>query len=274
MSQSEESGAGWKHRLHEVIFEAETPGGKAFDVALLWCILLSVTAVVLESVKGIEADYGRVLRYAEWGFTILFTIEYVLRLMCVQRPAAYARSFFGVVDLLAILPTYVSILVPGAQSLLLIRALRLIRIFRVLKLARFVSESRVLLDALRASRVKITVFLFTVLMLVLLIGALMYLIEGEEHGFTSIPRGVYWAVVTMTTVGYGDMAPQTVLGQTLASAVMIVGYGIIAVPTGIVTAEIAYASRGVKVSTQACQSCSAEGHDPDAKFCKACGEAL
>ncbi len=274
MFRHEESGSGWKDRLHEVIFEADTPAGKAFDVVLLWCILLSVAAVVLESVKGIEAVYGSWLRFAEWGFTILFTIEYVLRLMCVRRPAAYARSFFGVVDLLAILPTYVSLFIPGMQPLLLLRALRLIRVFRVLKLARYVGESQVLMNALRASRVKITVFLVTVLMLVLVIGTLMYLIEGEENGFTSIPKGVYWAVVTMTTVGYGDIAPHTVLGQTLAAGVMILGYGIIAVPTGIVTAEIAFASRGGLVSTQACRSCSAEGHDPDAKFCKFCGEEL
>jgi voltage-gated potassium channel len=259
--------------LHEVVFEAETPAGRAFDLVLIALILLSVLAVLLESVASIRVAWGRQLQWLEWGITLLFTIEYVLRLVSVARPVAYARSFFGVVDLLAVLPTYVSLVVPGAQSLLVIRSLRLLRVFRVLKMGHFVGEAQVLRRALRASSRKIAVFLVTVLTLVLIIGAAMYLLEGPEHGFTSIPLAIYWAIVTMTTVGYGDLAPQTVLGKMLASAVMIVGYGIIAVPTGIVTAELTAAGRRV-VTTQSCPACSMEGHDVDARHCKHCGAAL
>ena len=265
---------GLRHTLYEVIFEAETPAGRAFDVALLVLILISVVAVMLESVTGIRALYGRELLWLEWGITILFTIEYVLRLAVVRRPARYATSFFGVVDLLAVLPTYLSLVVVGAQSLLVIRAIRLLRVFRVLKMAHFLGEARVLKIALAASARKITVFLFTVLTMVLLIGATMYLIEGPESGFTSIPQSMYWAIVTMTTVGYGDVAPQTVLGKMLASVVMIVGYGIIAVPTGIVTVEMADAFRRKAVTAEACPACGREGHDPDADFCKYCGARL
>ncbi len=263
----------WRNSLHEVIFEADTASGKTFDVVLLVCILLSIVAVLLESVAEIAALYGPILRTAEWAFTILFTVEYVLRLMSVGRPLRYALSFFGVVDLLAIVPTYFSLVVAGSQSLIVIRALRLLRVFRVLKLAHFVGEARMLRAALRASTTKIVVFLGTVLTLVLIIGAIMYLIEGEERGFTSIPQSIYWAIVTMTTVGYGDIAPHTVAGKALASVVMILGYGIIAVPTGIVTVEIAAATR-LPVSTQACPECSSEGHDSDAKFCKYCASQL
>ena len=259
--------------MHEIIFEADTTAGRAFDVLLLWCIVISVLAVLLESVESVQVRYATLLRVAEWIFTILFTVEYGLRLTCTGRPLRYAASFFGVVDLLAIVPTYLSLLLPGAQTLLVIRALRLLRVFRVLKLVRFVEEARVLGRALRASRHKITVFLGTVLTLVLILGTLMYLIEGEANGFDSIPRGIYWAIVTLTTVGYGDIAPTTVLGQMLASLVMILGYAIIAVPTGIVTVELSRATMK-KVSTQACPQCSAEGHDADAKHCKYCGARL
>jgi voltage-gated potassium channel len=262
-----------KARLHEVIFEADTPAGKTFDVALLLLIVLSVVAVMLETVAGVRAQYGPILRAFEWLVTILFTVEYLLRLYCVGKPARYARSFFGIVDLLAILPTYLSVLIPGAQSLLVIRALRLLRVFRVLKLVHFVGEASELWAAMRASARKIIVFLGTVLTIVVIVGSLMYIVEGEAHGFTSIPVSIYWAIVTMTTVGYGDIAPQTPLGKILASAIMIMGYGIIAVPTGIVSAEIARApSRAV--SAQACPRCSREGHDPDAAYCKFCGERL
>ena len=264
----------WRGFLHEVIFEADTPLGRGFDVALIALILLSVLAVLLESVEGIRVAYGRELYWLEWAVTAVFTVEYLLRLAAVERPGAYARSFFGVVDLLAVLPTYVSLLVPGAQSLLVIRSLRLLRIFRILKMAHFVGEAQVLRRALHASSRKITVFLVTVSTLVLIIGAAMYLIEGPVHGFTSIPLSIYWAIVTMTTVGYGDLAPATVLGKMLASVVMIVGYGIIAVPTGIVTAELALESRRLAVSNQACPVCSGEGHDADARHCKFCGAAL
>ena len=263
----------WRERLHEIIFEAETPAGKAFDVALLVCIVASVATVMLESVSSIRAQYGTILRALEWGFTILFTVEYVLRLICVGRPLRYATSFFGVVDLLAIAPTYLSIFFAGAQSLIVIRALRLLRIFRVLKLAHFVGEASMLREALRASMRKITVFLGTVLTVVVIVGALMYLVEGEASGFTSIPQGMYWAIVTLTTVGYGDVAPQTFVGKLLASVVMILGYGIIAVPTGIVTVELAQARRA-PISTEACPDCGVGGHDSDAEFCKYCGAHL
>ncbi len=263
----------WRFRLHEVIFEADTPGGKAFDIALLVCIGLSILAVLLESVAGIREVHGVALRRVEWAFTILFTAEYLLRLLSVGRPWRYATSFYGVVDLLAILPTYLSLVVAGTQSLLVIRALRLLRIFRILKLAHFIGEARVMRQALQASSRRITVFLGTVLILVLIVGSLMYLIEGEEHGFTSIPQSIYWAIVTMTTVGYGDIAPQTLPGRILASLVMIMGYGIIAVPAGLVTVEMAVAGKR-RVSTQACTECSAEGHDSDAKFCKYCAAKL
>jgi voltage-gated potassium channel len=267
------SNPGWRARLHEIIFEADTPAGKAFDVSLLVCIVLSVLAVLLESVATIRQQYGGLLRTVEWIFTILFTVEYVLRLICVGRPSRYASSFFGVIDFLAIVPTYLSLVIAGTQSLAVIRALRLLRVFRVLKLAHFVGEARMLRAAVRASTRKIIVFLGTVVTLILIVGALMYLIEGEENGFTSIPQSIYWAVVTMTTVGYGDIAPHTLLGKVLASIVMIIGYGIIAVPTGIVTVEIASAARK-SISTQCCPQCSADGHDPDAVFCKYCASRL
>ena len=266
-------GSPWRSRLHEVIFEADTRSGKVFDVALLVCIVASVVAVVLESVASIRATYGPALRLVEWGFTLLFTVEYVLRLVSIGRPWRYATSFFGVVDLLAILPTYMSLLVNGSQSLAVIRALRLLRIFRILKLARFVGAERLLQAAIRASVRKIVVFLGAVLTLVLIIGSLMYVIEGEANGFTNIPQSIYWAIVTMTTVGYGDIAPQTVLGKLFASTVMILGYGIIAVPTGIVTVELANLGSGA-ISTQACPQCAAEGHTSDANFCKYCGAKL
>ncbi len=273
MSESTSSIAGWRFKLHEIIFEADTAGGKAFDIALLLAIVLSIVAVLLESVAGVRADYGALLRSIEWVFTLLFTVEYVLRLICVGRPLRYALSFFGVVDFLAIVPTYLSVIIAGAQSLIVIRAIRLLRVFRVLKLAHFVGEAQILRAALRASMRKIVVFVGAVLTMVLIIGALMYLIEGEEHGFTNIPESIYWAIVTMTTVGYGDIAPATVLGRLLASVVMITGYGIIAVPTGIVTVEIAGARRKY-LSTQVCLQCAAEGHDADAAFCKYCGARL
>ena len=264
----------WRHHLHEIIFEADTPAGRAFDVGLLVCILISVAAVLLESVPDIQLRFGRWLRGLEWAVTVLFTAEYLLRLVSVGKPLRYALSFFGLVDLLAILPTYLSLFIAGTQSLIVIRALRLLRVFRVLKLMHFLGEAQMLLAALRASFRKITVFLGTVLTLVLIIGALMYLIEGEASGFTSIPESIYWAIVTLTTVGYGDIAPQTPLGKSLASLVMVTGYGILAVPTGIVTVELAQLSTKKPVSTQACPECSGEGHDVDARFCKHCGAHL
>jgi len=262
----------WRTRLHEVIFEADTPAGRAFDIALLIVIVVSVVAVMLESVADIRRRYGDLLRVLEWVVTITFTIEYVLRLLAVDRPSRYARSFFGIVDLLAIVPTYLGLFVPEAHSLMVVRVVRLLRVFRVLKLARFLGEAQLLLRALRASRRKITVFLGAIVTVVIVVGALMYVIEGEANGFTSIPTSMYWAVVTLTTVGYGDIAPRTTLGQLLAALLMILGYGIIAVPTGIVTVELANASRAV--SRQACPGCGIEGHDVDATHCKACGAHL
>ena len=259
--------------LHEIIFEADTPAGKVFDVLLIVSIVASVVLVMLDSVSSIQIAYGQLLYLGEWFFTLLFTVEYILRLFCVGRPLAYATSFFGVVDLLAILPTYLSIFFPGTQYFLVIRILRVLRIFRVLKLVTYVGETRMLMQALRASRRKITVFLFAVLTLVIIFGALIYLIEDPETGFTSIPRSIYWAIVTLTTVGYGDIFPQTDLGQAVSAIIMIIGYGIIAVPTGIVTAEMTQVYKR-SVSTQACPQCSAEGHDTDARFCKYCGSTL
>jgi voltage-gated potassium channel len=267
--------APWRERLRVIIFEADTPTGKAFDVVLLVAILLSVLAVMLDSVASIRAVHGRALDVAEWVFTLLFTLEYALRLVCVPVPWHYARSFFGIVDLLAVLPTYLSLLLPGAEHLLVIRGLRLLRIFRVFKLGRFLGEASILRKALADSRHKVTVFLGTIAILVTILGTAMYLIEGGENGFTSIPISVYWAVVTMTTVGYGDIAPQTVAGKALATLVMILGYSIIAVPTGIVTAEIVESAVASKrVSTRCCPQCMAEGHDTDAHFCKECGAQL
>ena len=265
-------------RLHTVIFEADTPGGKAFDVALLIAILLSIAVVCLESVAEYRAQYRTLLRTVEWVLTVLFTVEYLLRLYCVGKPLQYARSFYGVVDLLAILPTYLSLVFPGAHSLIIIRVLRLLRVFRVFKLGHFVQEAEILRLALTNSRRKILVFIGGVLSLVLILGTLMYIVEtGSDGGFTNIPESVYWAIVTMTTVGYGDIAPATVLGKFIASFVMILGYGIIAVPTGIVGVEMHRASRSVEgadISTQACPACAAEGHVPEAAFCNRCGAAL
>jgi voltage-gated potassium channel len=256
-----------------VIFEADTSAGKTFDILLLIAIVLSVIAVMLESVNSIEARYGSWLRAAEWGFTLLFTVEYSLRMACVERPIRYARSFFGIVDLLAILPTYLSLLVPGSQSLLVIRSVRLLRIFRVFKLVRYLSEANVLLAALRSGSRKVLVFLGTIIVLIAILGSAMYIIEGEENGFTSVPLSMYWAVVTMTTVGYGDIIPQTVAGKFVATLVMITGYCIIAIPTGIVTAEIIQSSRA-NITTRHCPGCFSEGHDLDSRFCKDCGTAL
>ena len=263
---------GWRHRLHTVVFESDTPAGRAFDIALLVLISLSVVVVILESMKSWRRDFGAQLFAAELFFTIVFSVEYILRLISVRRPLHYAKSFYGLVDLLAIVPGFVALLVPGTQALLVVRALRLLRVFRILKLGAYVSEADFLASALRASRRKISVFLMAVVTTVIFVGALMYVVEGEKHGFVDIPTGMYWAVVTLTTVGYGDLSPATPLGRFLASAVMILGYGIIAVPTGIVSAEMARSSK--TESNQSCPHCSAEGHDLDARHCKYCGAQL
>jgi len=261
-----------RSKLHEIIFEADTPTGKLFDIGLIVSIVFSVVIVMLDSVKPINLRYGDIFFKLEWFFTVLFTIEYVLRIYCVRKPLSYVTSFYGIVDLLAIAPTYLSLILPGSRYLLVIRLLRVLRIFRVLKFVQYLGEAKQLMRALRASRRKITIFIFTVLTIVVIMGSLMYIIEGEKNGFTSIPKSIYWAIVTLTTVGYGDIAPKTNLGQALAAMIMIMGYAIIAVPTGIFTVEMSRAYG--KVSTQACQACGAEGHDYDAVFCKYCGTKL
>ena len=261
-------------RLHKIIFEAETPAGKLFDVLLIISIVLSIVIVMLDSIKGINDIYGEYLNFLEWTFTIIFTMEYALRLFCTGKPVRYILSFFGVVDFLAILPTYISLFFPGSQYLGVVRVLRLLRVFRVLKLVQYVSEMKRLTQALFLSRRKIEVFLYGVITLVIILGSLMYVIEGEDNGFTSIPRGIYWAIVTMTTVGYGDIYPKTNLGQFLASLVMVIGYSIIAVPTGIITAELTNFDSAQQVTTITCHQCSTEGHDKDASFCKFCGAPL
>jgi voltage-gated potassium channel len=267
--------SGWRAAGHEIIFESDTPAGKAFDVALIFAIFSSIVVVMLESVATIQAEHGAALTAAEWVLTGLFTVEYILRLLCVGSPKRYARSFFGLVDLFSILPTFASLLVPGTQALVVIRTVRILRVFRVLKLANYVRESETMMRALVASRRKIEVFLSAVLMLVVISGSLMYVIEGPENGFTSIPRGIYWAIVTLTTVGYGDIAPQTNLGQAISAMIMIMGYGIIAVPTGIVSVQMARAeNQAHTVSGQACPSCGGGGHASDAEFCRLCGARM
>ena len=267
----------WRSRLYDVIFEADTPAGKNFDLLLIVSILLSVVAVMLDSDRVFRSEHGVLLYNIEWFFTILFTAEYVLRLICVKSKLRYSTSLFGIVDLLAIVPTYLSLFLPGSQFLLVIRILRVLRIFRILKLVKYLNEADLLITALKASRRKITVFLFTVLTLVVILGSLMYLIEGGENGFTSIPASIYWAIVTLTTVGYGDTVPQTPLGMALSSVVMILGYSIIAVPTGVVTAEISFASmeeRDRRRTRLVCDNCGNNNNDSDALFCKLCGTKL
>ncbi|TDO05095.1 ion transporter [Sunxiuqinia elliptica] len=261
-----------KQELYEIIFEADTPKGKAFDVILLITILISILLVLLESVPSINAEYRGLLRILEWVITLVFTLEYLLRIFIVKRPFKYIFSFYGIIDLLAVLPTYLSLVFVGSHSLVVIRAIRLLRVFRIFKLNRYTVAGNNLSRALWSSREKIFVFLFFIINLVIIVGTLMYLIEGPENGFVSIPSSIYWAIVTMTTVGYGDISPQTPLGQLLASVVMIAGYAIIAVPTGIVTAEMMRTPD--KTNTQVCPQCLHDKHDNDAVFCKKCGTPL
>jgi voltage-gated potassium channel len=262
-----------KDTVFTVIFEAETPAGKTFDVALIIAILVSVLAVMLDTVPRLHAQYGDLLYAMEWAFTMVFMIEYGLRLWCINDKSRYAFSFYGVIDLLGILPTFVSLFYVGAQHLLVIRIIRVLRVFRVLRMMRYVGEANMLRDALISSQRKITVFLLSVAAMVVVFGSLMYLIEGAENGFTSIPKSMYWAVITLTTVGYGDITPQTPFGQFIASLVMISGYAIIAVPTGIVTMGLVEAGRKQE-HTRTCPDCSAEGHASTASFCWRCGHTL
>lgn len=272
--KQEEKLSPWQETLNEVIFGSETAGGKAFDVALIVLIGCSVLIVMLDSVAAFHQRFASTLTLLEWTFTLLFTLEYLLRLLCVRRPWLYMRSFYGLVDLLSVLPTYIGLLFPPAQYTMVVRILRLLRIFRVLKLSVYLHEANLLLTALINSRRKIMVFLYAVLTLVVICGALMYIIEGDAAGFTSIPRSMYWTIVTLTTVGYGDIAPQTSLGQIIASLIMIMGYGIIAVPTGIYSAELIKTANQPTLRNDACPDCGAIGHDLDADFCKYCGHHL
>ena len=262
-----------RERLHDTIFQHDDPAERAFDIVLMVAIVLSVLVVMLDSVASISAAYGRYLYAAEWFFTGLFTLEYLLRLWTARDRLGYARSFYGVVDLLSVLPTWLSILFPAGRFLVVLRVLRVLRVFRILKLAEYVEQGAVLSAALRASRYKITVFVSTVITVTVVVGSLMYLIEGSSAGFTSIPQSVYWAIVTLTTVGYGDVAPESPLGKALAATLMIMGYGIIAVPTGIVTLELDRASRA-QAPRRVCRGCGVDRHDADATYCKHCGTQL
>jgi len=264
---------GWRRALYNTVFESDTKLGKVFDIVLIGAILLSILVIMLESVAGFRRTYGQILQYLEWFFTILFTIEYILRMIAVSRPISYVTSFYGIIDLISIIPTYLSLIFNGSQALLVIRSLRLLRIFRILKLSHYMGAANVLTAALKASRIKISVFLFSVVIMVTIIGSVMYLVEGEKNGFTSIPISIYWAIVTLTTVGYDDISPKTPLGQALSSLVMILGFGIIAIPTGIVSVELATASIS-KTPTNTCPHCLTEGHDQDALYCKYCGQPM
>ena len=263
----------WQQQLHSIIYEADTSSGKLFDILLLIAILLSVLFVALESVTSIDLVYHSVLNTAGWIVTVLFTIEYILRIICIKRPWSYIFSFYGVIDLISTLPKYLSLFFVGTHSLVALKALRLLRVFRILKLTPYIGESNILLQALKASRAKISVFIFGVFVLCIIFGPLMYLIEDENSGFTSIPRSIYWCIVTLTTVGYGDIAPQSPVGQFLASLIMILGYGIIAVPTGIVSAEISRKTI-IDTNTQVCPYCMANEHKENAIYCNQCGKSL
>ncbi|MFC2114917.1 ion transporter [Bacteroidota bacterium] len=262
-----------RQKLYRIIFDADTPAAKGFDIVLIFVIILSVVAVVLESIPSFNERYGRMLHSTEWIITVIFSLEYIARILTHPKPLKYIFSFYGVIDFLAIIPTYLDLIFTGAMGFAVIRGLRLLRIFRILKVTRYSSEGSIIINALKGSRVKILVFLFAVLIVILIIGTLMYLVEGEDSGFTSIPAGIYWAIVTLTTVGFGDITPITNLGKFIASFVMIMGYGVIAVPTGIVTFEIASTVKALK-EKRVCESCGHHQHDADANYCKSCGEKI
>ncbi|WP_421939038.1 ion transporter [Pedobacter sp.] len=264
----------WQFRLHETIYESNTPAGKAFDIGLLIAIFTSIAVVMLDSVQRFHDRYGEVFFLLEWVFTVIFTIEYILRLICIKKPLSYVFSILGIIDLIALIPSFLSFFFVGAQSLLVFRALRLLRVFRIFKLGHFLTEIRFLSTALKGSVRKISIFLFTVLMLTIILGSVMYLVEQRENGFSNIPESIYWAIVTITTVGYGDISPVTPAGKFLAAVVMLIGYSIIAVPTGILTHDLAMLAREKKELPESCPNCSREGHDLDAQFCKFCGASL
>ncbi|WP_103071448.1 ion transporter [Aquimarina sediminis] len=266
----------WKDQLHSIIYEADTPVGKIFDIVLLILIVLSIIFVMTESVKGLSENTYKFLNYAEWVITIFFTFEYIARIVSIKKPSSYIFSFYGIIDLLSTLPLYLSFFITGTSALLAVRALRLLRVFRILKISRYIGESNKLAKAIKDSRAKILVFLFAVLVLCIILGTVMYIVEGEESGFKSIPISVYWCIVTLTTVGYGDIAPVTPFGQFLAAIIMIMGYGIIAVPTGIVSAEYSnhFENNKIHLNTQSCSHCNESEHADNAKFCHKCGEDL
>lgn len=265
----------WKHRLHEIIYEADTSEGKLFDVVLLIAILASIVLVMLESVESIDAKHHKALYIGEWIITILFTIEYILRIVSINKPSKYIFSLYGIIDFLSTIPLYLSFILVGSQGLVALRALRLLRVFRILKLGRYIGASNKLLLALKASKAKIAVFLFFVVIVCIILGTIMYMVEGSENGFTNIPKSIYWAIVTLTTVGFGDIAPQTPLGQLIASIIMILGYSIIAIPTGIVSSEMTKNDhKPDTTSTQSCPNCLKEKHKEKAVFCYNCGSIL
>lgn len=270
----ERSNRNWRSALHEVIYESDTTAGKVFDLSLIVLIIASIAVVMLDSIEVYHGRYGEIFYTLEWTFTILFTLEYILRLVSLHRPMLYVTSFLGVVDLLAIIPSYLSIFYLGAHSLLVFRALRLLRIFRIFKLTHFLTEMEFLKSAIGSSLKKIAIFMLVVLSLVIILGSVMYLVEGRENGFDSIPESIYWAIVTITTVGYGDISPVTPLGKFIASIMMFIGYGIIAVPTGIVTSEMSLAARAKQHGVETCPSCGLERHELDARYCKRCGASL
>lgn len=270
MNNNNNNNQTWQDRLHEIIYEADTKAGKLFDVILLWFIIASIILVMLESVKELDVKYHTFFNISEWIITVVFTLEYIVRIISVKRPSKYIFSFYGIIDFLSTIPKYLSLIFGGTHALVALRALRLLRVFRILKLVRFIGAANKIGIALKASRFKILVFLLGVVVLCIILGTVMYLIEGEKNGFTSIPRSVYWAIVTLTTVGYGDIAPHTGFGQFVASIVMILGYAIIAIPTGIVTSE--FSRQFVHTNTISCPSCSSENHRNNAKFCQNCGE--
>jgi len=264
----------WRSRLHEIIFEADTGIGKWFDIILIIAIIISVLLVMLESVRSIDSQYHDILVTLEWIFTILFTFEYIARIISIYKPKKYIFSFYGIIDFLATIPMYLSLFLVDAHALLALRALRLLRVFRILKLTRYLGARKTLIDALRNSKIKIAVFLFSVFVLTIILGTIMYLVEGPKNGFNNIPHSMYWAIVTLTTVGYGDISPSTPLGQFIASIVMILGYGIIAVPTGIVTSELAKNEDLIPTNTQHCSGCFEDEHLDDAEYCHQCGKKL
>ena len=264
----------WKERLHEIIYEADTREGKLFDIVLLIAIITSIVLVMLESVKSFDAKYHNYLDFAEWVITVLFSIEYIMRVISIKKPFKYIFSFYGIIDLLSTIPKYLSFILVGSHSLIALRSLRLLRVFRILKLTRYIGASNKLLLALKASRAKIAVFLFFVVIVCVILGTIMYMVEGEENGFNNIPKSIYWAIVTLTTVGFGDIAPQTPLGQAIASIIMILGYSIIAIPTGIVSSEMTKTDADIDTNTQSCPTCLKEKHAKGATFCYNCGSIL